>query len=95
MTDTVETGFDYYGDDEKAWFSSSEKKWIKKVNGLMKKFPGEVEVIRSPEENDGCLYARLPKSWLRISPPRKIEISDEERERRRAQAAIAVKSRKN
>lgn len=95
MTETIETGCSYQGEEKKAYFSSSEKKWITRIKKLMDKYPGEVEVIREPDENDGCLYAKIPKEWFRISPPKQLNVSDEERQKRKERAMMASKQRKN
>jgi len=59
------------------FFSSDERKWITKVRKLKQKFPDLVEIIREPEQNDGCIYAKVPVSWMKLNPPR--QLSDEKR----------------
>ena len=41
--------------------------------------PDETEIIKRPEENDGCLYCKVPSTWLKIAPPVKREMSDEQK----------------
>lgn len=66
--------------DGTAYFSSDERKWISKVRKLKAEHPEEVQIIREPETNDGCIYARFPASWLKIRP--KQVLSEEEFARR-------------
>ena len=61
-------------------FISTDERWL--INRLMRfkeARPDEVEVIRSPENNDGCLYCKVPVDWLKITPPAKRELTDEQR----------------
>ena len=74
---SIETSCTYT--DETMWVSTDEKWLINRIRRLAEKNPGQVTVIREPEENDGCLYCRLPSNWLRIQPPVKREYSSEER----------------
>lgn len=73
----METSFNYCG--EKGFFSSDERKFINRVRRLKEKYPEQVRVIAEPENNNGCIYAELPREWLRIQPPKKVELTDEKR----------------
>ena len=79
MSDFKETCVSYTSPDEVLSFSSSEKKWINKVIKLKEQRPNDVRIIKLPEDNDGMIYAMLPKSWLKISPPRQVNFTDEQR----------------
>ena len=68
-----------YTDRTKAYFSSDERRFITKIRKLKEKYPEQVRIIREPEDNDGCIYARLPSRWLKIQPKIARELSDEER----------------
>lgn len=77
-----------YTDKNKGFFSSDEQRWINKIRKLAEEHPDEVRVIRLPENNDGCIYVQLPTEWLKIQPPRKSNMTEEQkdalRERMRA-----------
>ena len=79
----METCFNYtydpYHNDHQAYFSSDEKRWINKVHKWAQEQPDQVVIIREPEENDGCIYAKVPQSFLKVSPPR--HMSDEQKEK--------------
>ena len=72
----METVFEYI-DNADAFFSSDEKKWINRIRKLAEKFPDEVTIIRQPEENDGCIYARLPQRALKINLISRPPLSDD------------------
>ena len=75
----METCFNYT-DRDRGYFSSDERRHINKVLKLKEKHPDDVRIIKMPEENDGCIYAELPSCWLKISPPVKRELTEEERQ---------------
>ena len=76
----METCFNYCS--ERAFFSSDERKWVNRVRKLAEENPEEVRIIAQPEENDGCIYAELPAKWLRVQPPRKLNLTEEELQER-------------
>ena len=64
----METSISYC--DAVAFFSSDERRWINKMHKLKAQHPNEVTIIKEPEDNDGCIYCRLPSKWMKITPPR-------------------------
>lgn len=65
---------------EVIWVSSDERSMIRKVQRLAEQNPDDVFIIRDPKENDGCIYAKMPYSYLRLAPKRKSrKLSDDER----------------
>lgn len=74
----METVFEYC-DRDNAYFSSDERKWITRIRKLAEQHPSEVTILNQPETNDGCIYARLPVEYLKISPKRRVDLSDEQR----------------
>jgi len=75
----METCFNYT-EKEHGYFSSDERRYITKIHKLAEKYPEQVRIIAEPENNDGCIYCELPTSWLKIQPPRKLDLTDEQRE---------------
>lgn len=73
----METCFEYI-DKEDAYFSSDERKWIARIRKLAEKFPDKVVILKQPEENDGCIYARLPQNFMKIAPKRAVNYTDEQ-----------------
>ena len=69
----METACEY--DDRKImWVSTDEQKWKTRLLKLAEQYPEETEIIRRPENNDGCLYMKCPAKWLSIRPPRKVNM---------------------
>ena len=73
----METSCTYTG--KYAYFSSDEKKWRTKIEKLAKEHPDEVTIIRHAEENDGCVYARIPSYYMKIQPKKRSNMSDEQK----------------
>ena len=48
-----------------------------RIRNLHKQYPEEVEIIA--ENPDGSILARVPMKWVRVSPPRKMNLTDEYR----------------
>lgn len=74
----METCFNYCS-KERGFFSSDERKFITKIHKLKEKFPDEVRIIAEPENNNGCIYCELPVEWLKVQPPVKRVLTDEQR----------------
>lgn len=75
----IETSFNYCekGSD-KGFFSSNEQKWIGRIKRLAEKNP-ECVILAEPKGNHGFIYARMPTSWLKVSPPKKVVMTEEQR----------------
>lgn len=79
MADFKETCVEYLDVDKHATFCSAERKWINKILKLKESCPDEVDIRFYPENNDGIILAHIPKSWLKISPPKTRTMTDEQR----------------
>lgn len=79
----IETCFNYCELDDdsnyKGFFSSNEQRWITKIRRLAEQYPDKCTILQQPEVNGGHIYAKMPTSWLKVSPPRKVEMTDEQR----------------
>ena len=79
-----------------AFVSSDERKWVNRLRKLAHEKPGECVILKQPEDNEGFIYAKVPQKWVKIAPPRTVELTDEQREAlaervKLAQAARAAK----
>lgn len=74
--DFRETAFDYLSSDDHATFYTTEAKWMRKIKALQQDYPNDIKIIN---EDDETLLVHLPKSWMRIAPPRKMTLTDEQR----------------
>lgn len=68
-----------YTDKERMYLSTDERRLITRILKFQEKYPSDVTIIKRPEENDGCLYCIVPPSWLKITPPVKRELTEEQR----------------
>ena len=68
-----------YLDDKVMWVSSDERRMVNHMLRLAEQYPDQVKILRHPEKNDGCIYAECPGNWLKITPKRRVELSDKER----------------
>lgn len=76
----METAMGYLTEDEgRAWFSSDEKKWKKRIMKLAEEYPEQVKITVYPEDNDGCINAWIPAKWIRVKPPVKRNLTEEQR----------------
>ena len=97
MTNFNETACDYLSCDKHATFCSSEQKWINKILKLAEEYPDQVEIQVMPEDNQGMILAHVPKNWFKLSPPRKDNMTDAQREEasKRMKEMLAKKYAKN
>lgn len=76
----TETSLGYCNGDTCAWLSTDERRWINWARRMAQERPDEV-FIKS-EYKDGTIVVGVPISWFKLSPPKKMNLSEEERERR-------------
>lgn len=82
----METCFNYCS--SQGFFSSDERKWISRIRKLKEQHPDEITILAEPETNDGCIYCKLPTSWLKIQPPIKRELTEEQKQAARERMAL-------
>lgn len=88
----METCFNYC-DSKEAFFSSDERKWIVKVRKLAETYPDEVQIIKQPEDNDGCIYCKLPSSYLKFKTKRPM--SDKQKQEATERLVVARAKKHN
>ena len=79
MAEVKETNIDIVNTETQATVSSSELKQINKIKKLHESHPEEVKIIIAPEDNYGVIVAKMPKSYIKISPPRKVNYTEEQK----------------
>lgn len=67
-----------YTSRDALFFSSTEKVWHNKIRKLAEQYPNDITIIKLPEDNDGCIYAKMPVKWLKLQPPAKREYTEEQ-----------------
>ena len=70
LADIKETAVNYIIGEEAATFYTAEKSYINSINKWLKEYPNDIEI--KYKNKDGSLICHIPKSWIKIKPPRKI-----------------------
>lgn len=86
----IETCFEYLGENNYGAFFTDEGFWVRRIEKLAAEHPDEVQIVT--RNKDGSIIAHLPKKWMRIAPPKKMNLSDEQRAERAAQLKQARSS---
>lgn len=92
-----------WGENENAieWLDTQPKATVtlhggrlrNKVLRLAEEYPDDVEIRREPDGNGGFLVAKIPVKWVKITPPRRLELTDEQKEELMARLGITRASR--
>lgn len=77
-------------DEAKITLSLSSKRFINKVKRICSEHPEDTKLI---ENDDGTVYAELPLGCLKISYPRKVELTEEQKEELRERVKVAREKR--
>jgi len=77
-----------------AWMSTDERRWINKLRKLAKERPDECVILKQPEDNGGFIYAKFPQKWVRVNPPKVVNLTDEQKAAR-AEALLKARQEKN
>lgn len=93
MEDIKETTWNHIYGDKIAIFSTSEKKWIRKIQGLHEEYPDEVDIRYV--NNDGSIEVHIPADWLKIRPKKKTSLSEEQIAASKARLELARNKRLN
>ena len=79
MEKNNENAIEFINGDKTCTVSFSSQKYCNKMKRLYKKNPECFEkFVINP---DGTVYARIPLSWLKVSTPRTVNMTDEERQK--------------
>ena len=87
----MENVIEFLNGQKRATVTLSQGRYKTKVEKLAKERPDECKILaRNP---DGTILAHVPTSWVKISPPRKVEMSEDRKEQLRQQLASARNNR--
>lgn len=75
-----------------AWMSTDERRWINKLRKLAHDRPDECVILKQPEDNGGFIYAKFPQKWVRVNPPKVVNLTDEQKAAR-AEALLAARKK--
>ena len=74
----IDNSFEWYTGEKTASITFSQRKYVNKLKRYAKEYP-EIKILE--ENEDGSVFAHVPLSWFKFSPPKKgREFTDEERE---------------
>lgn len=74
----TELSINYLSEDGHAVISTDERKWVNRIYKLAEEHPDEVEI--TTVFKDGFVTAHIPKSWIKVKPPAKRSLTEEQRE---------------
>lgn len=86
-----ENNIEFLTGQRKAMFTFTARKYINKIKKYKESHPDEVDFV---ENKDGSICGHVPLKWIKVSPPRKVELTDEQRAARgeRLKQALAKKN---
>lgn len=81
MPEEYENAIEWLDGQKTATITLHTMKLRNRVLKLAEQNPGKVKIIARPDERgqNGYLLAHIPASWIRIDPPRKVSMTDEQR----------------
>ncbi|MBR2824582.1 MAG: hypothetical protein IKE24_12970 [Clostridia bacterium] len=75
----METCFNWV-DDGLCFASSDDRHWIAVIRRAARDNPEDVTILAEPQDNDGCIYAKMPTNYIHVYKPRKkVDLTDEQR----------------
>lgn len=83
----TETIITYNDAEDEAGVYTGNRALLNKLRSLAEQYPDECKLERISHGGDFADYI-VPKKWIKVSPPRKVNLSDEQR----AQIAARLKS---
>ena len=82
-----ETALDHLGGSNYWGVSTGEMKWKNRLAKLRAEHPDEVKLIA--ENKDGSVFYHVPNKWVKISPPKKSNMTEEQKDAVRERFAAA------
>ena len=79
MSEFNENVVEFISGHKKLSFTFSSRRFINRIKKYKEKYPDDVDLI---ENSDGSIFGHLPITWIKISPPRKVNLTDEQRRER-------------
>lgn len=93
MDNCIDNVFEWYTGEKVAGVTFSQRKWINKVKKYAEDYPDDVVI--EAENDDGSIFAKIPVSWFKMSPPKKgREFTEEEKAAIAERFALAREKRK-
>lgn len=93
MAEIRETCYEHDADFDYGCVTTNEGVWIRKIIKLSEEYPDQVLIKQLPEDNHDYLMAQVPTSWFVIRPPKKMNLSEEQKGALRERMAAAREKR--
>ncbi len=77
MINTAETVFEHLDGKDTWTVSTDERTWKNRLVKLAEQHPDEVECVSV--NRDGSVMFHVPASWVKVRPPRKVNMTDEQK----------------
>lgn len=78
MLESKENAIEFLYGDKEATVTFCSPRYVSKIKKLSKDRPEECKIIA--ENEDGSVVAHVPIRWVKISPPRKMDMTEEKKE---------------
>lgn len=72
-----ENVIEFLRDEKQATTTFSQRRFIHEIKEYAKTYPDECKIMA--ENDDGSIVAHIPTNWIKIRPPRKVDMSEERR----------------
>lgn len=79
MEKNNENAVEFFNYDKTCTVSFTNQRFCNKMKKIYEKHPEQFE--RFEINPDGSVYARMPLKWLKISVPRTVNMTDEEKQK--------------
>lgn len=89
---TQENNIEFLTGQKRITVTFSARKWVNKIKTYSKSHPTEIDYV---ENEDGSICGHIPIKWLKISPPRQVILSEEQKKERAARMRQIAANRKN
>ena len=86
-----ENNIEFLTGQRKVTFTFTARKYINRIKKYKESHPDDVDFV---ENSDGSICGHAPLKWLKISPPRKVELTDEQKAERSERMRKLAASRK-
>lgn len=86
-----ENNIEFLTGQRKVTFTFTARKYINRIKKYKESHPDDVDFV---ENSDGSICRHVPLKWLKISPPRKVELTDEQKAERSERMRKLAASRK-
>lgn len=86
-----ENNIEFLRNQETATVCFCQGRYISKIKALKEEYPDLVDIC--VENEDGSIVAHIPTKWVKISPPKQVDMSEERKEELRNRLAEYRNSR--